>query len=248
MDRFVDRSLTGPTSRRFLGAFLPFQTRIAERGVVNSLARVTLKLSAPGVPDIFQGSEVWNLRLVDPDNRQPVDHAGHVGLLQRIEPWLDVESLATEATHERAAAIQEMLEHWTDGRIKLFVTAACLRWRRRYRDLFRSGEYVPLETETADTAPAGVVTFCRRLGDSAVIVVTPRFSSHLSNELNRFPVGTEVWRTARILLPRDLAGRRFVNLFTRERLEPVNYREEWSLMVGDVLRTCPVAWLIGRSA
>lgn len=263
MDHFIERTLTGPTSRRFVSAFLPFQARIAERGVVNSLAQVALKLAAPGVPDIFQGSELWNLRLVDPDNREPIDFERSRELLHQLEAWLDVETLQPPPTGhpqpdtrnpkppagaDRLAAIEDMLDHWIDGRIKLFLTAACLRWRRPNHDLFATGDYVPLDTETGDTTPAGIVAFCRRSAHSVVLVAVPRFCALLSSELRRLPVGPDVWRTARILLPRELAEVRFVNLFTREELQPVNYREEWSLMVGDVLRTCPVAWLVGRTA
>ncbi|MBI3263751.1 MAG: malto-oligosyltrehalose synthase [Acidobacteria bacterium] len=243
-DGFIERTLTGPTSRRFLAAFLPFQARIAERGVVNSLAQVALKLAVPGVPDIFQGSEVWNLRLVDPDNREPIDHTRSRELLGQLDPWLDVDHPTAPAEPDRLGAIQDMLEQWTDGRIKLFITAACLRWRRLRSDLFATGDYLPLDSETVDTAPAGIVTFCRRSSTAVVLVAVPRFCALLSSGLGRFPVGPEVWRTARILLPPDLAGARFVNLFTREAVQPLHYREEWSLMVSDVLRTCPVAWLV----
>lgn len=247
MDRFTERTLTGPTSRRFLAAFLPFQARIAERGVVNSLAQVALKAAVPGVPDIFQGSEFWNLRLVDPDNREPIDYQRGRDLLRQLEPWLDVDDLPAPAGADRLAGLEAMLDGWTDGRIKLFITAACLRWRRLQRNLFAAGDYLPLDTETADTAPAGIVAFCRRSANSTVLVAVPRFCALLSTELRRFPVGPELWRTARILLPRDLAEVRFVNLFTHEELQPINYREEWSLMVSDVLRTCPVAWLVSQA-
>ncbi|MBI4476406.1 MAG: malto-oligosyltrehalose synthase [Acidobacteria bacterium] len=271
MHAFIARTLTGPTSRRFLAAFLPFQARIAQLGAVNSLAQVVLKIAAPGVPDIFQGSERWNLRLVDPDNRQRPDHARSRDLLRQIGRWIEVDldnlDLPPEGgSHEdtdhsedpdRLAATADMLAHWPDGRIKLFVTACCLTARRRAGDRFARAEYLPLDTETADTAPAGIVSFARRYDGTVALVAAPRFCAVLSDFAQEgapgpghggraFPLGPEVWRGARILLPRDWSGLRFINVFTREAVQPVHYREEWSLMVGDVLKSCPVAWLVAR--
>jgi len=86
---FVERTLTGPTSRRFLSAFLPFARRVAHLGMINSLSQLALKIASPGVPDFYQGTELWDLHLVDPDNRQPVDYERRMKYLEELRPWLD---------------------------------------------------------------------------------------------------------------------------------------------------------------
>jgi (1->4)-alpha-D-glucan 1-alpha-D-glucosylmutase len=127
---FVERILGPSGGPRFLPVFLPFQQRIAAAAVVNSLAQVVLKLGSPGVPDFYQGTELWDLSLVDPDNRRPVDFDVRQRLLER-----------NETTPSDPA---ELLSSWGDGSIKLFVTAAGLRLRRDLPEVFVGGEYLPL--------------------------------------------------------------------------------------------------------
>src|SRR5262249_25155277 len=149
-----------------LGAFGPFARRIARLGMINSLAQLTLKMGSPGIPDFYQGTELWDLSLVDPDNRRPVDFAHRVNALTDIDKGL---ALCGEA---RAAYTSALLDSWKDGRIKLMFTAAGLRLRRGDPELFLNADYIPLKTDV--TVPAGVVAFARVLDDRAAIFAAPR--------------------------------------------------------------------------
>ena len=118
---FVRAALDVSRPNAFLDAFLPFQERVARLGVRNSLVQTVLKLTLPGMPDLYQGAELWDLSLVDPDNRRPVDFATRTKLLEEV--------LAI-SEHERGTATLEMLENWQDGRVKLALTATLLTHRR----------------------------------------------------------------------------------------------------------------------
>src|SRR5216117_841971 len=128
MRDFVTRVLDSAPRNKFLPIFLPVAKEIARLGAINSPTQTLLKLTSPGVPDIYQGSEIWDYSLVDPDNRRPVDY-------NRRREMLDALATATPG---------ELMQTWPDGRIKLFLTQLLLRFRRQYPDLFHRGEYLPL--------------------------------------------------------------------------------------------------------
>jgi (1->4)-alpha-D-glucan 1-alpha-D-glucosylmutase len=178
---------TALASRAFLAQFAPFASRVARLGVQNSLVQLALKLTAPGVPDIYQGTETWDLSLVDPDNRRPVDFAHRAALLDAVD-----EGLAAD----RVAALAQWLRHWHDGRIKLATTRVLLALRARTADVFAAGAYEPC----AVTGPraAELIAYVRRRGASVVL-----------SAVQRFPVRAERshdWRGTRILVPRDADG------------------------------------------
>jgi (1->4)-alpha-D-glucan 1-alpha-D-glucosylmutase len=152
---FVDRVLAGPGAGPFLKSFSAFLNRVAAPGVWNSLSQVVLKNTSPGVPDLYQGNEGWDFHLADPDNRRPVDFKSR---LNALEALASVEALPPR---ERGPALANLAGQWGDGRIKLFVTAAMLRFRRKYSDLFLHGDYVPLllgRFETNTWWPLAAVT------------------------------------------------------------------------------------------
>jgi (1->4)-alpha-D-glucan 1-alpha-D-glucosylmutase len=241
VDRFVERVLTGPGGAKFLPAFAPFASRIARCGMVNGLSQVALKIGSPGVPDFYQGTELWDLSLVDPDNRRPVD-------FDRRREWLArVDEISTLATDERVAAVADLTAHWEDGRIKMLVTALGLRLRREWQDVFLRGRYLPLVT--AITVSAGVVAFARILDDKVAIVVAPRLVAGLMAEQgNALPLGGDTWKTSRILLPPELHGRTFRHLLTGTELVPTAASgDEW-LFAGQVFESVPVAILTSVTA
>jgi (1->4)-alpha-D-glucan 1-alpha-D-glucosylmutase len=230
--RFVERSLA---DAKFLAAFQALQRRIELTGMVNSLSQVVLKMISPGVPDVYQGAELWDFSLVDPDNRRPVDFERRRELLEDIDQILGLEPLPREA------AISKRLAQWQDGAIKLLATTACLRLRRELPDLFLQGSYVPLETESS--VDADLVAFARVLGDVAVIAAVPRFCAPLMGVPARLPTGGDTWQTSRVLLPPDLAGRTFRHAFTGFEVKPTaTERESW-LFAGQLFATLPVAVL-----
>lgn len=153
MSHFIARILDRNSGHLFLGAFLPLQRRVAELGVHKSLVQLALKLTCPGVPDIYQGCELWDFSLVDPDNRRAVDFASRSRMLARVQAWDALEP--AQQTRQLAA----WREHWQDGAIKLHVLRRLLRLRAMRPLLFSAGAYRPLDV--ADTAGDGAVAFER---------------------------------------------------------------------------------------
>jgi (1->4)-alpha-D-glucan 1-alpha-D-glucosylmutase len=171
---FVARAIA---HRTFLDDFLPFQAEVARLGLINSLAQTLLRLTAPGVPDTYQGQELWDFSLVDPDNRRPVDYAQRRELLDSIRDTTDGRAL---------------LDRASDGRLKLFITWRVLTLRREQPGLFTTGTYEPLHTSGAKAAHA--FAFARRHEDRAAIAIIPRLPATLGdgwgNTTLVFPRGT----------------------------------------------------------
>jgi (1->4)-alpha-D-glucan 1-alpha-D-glucosylmutase len=231
---FVDNTLAGPRAAKFLNSFLPFQQRIARLGMLNSLAQLVLKVVCPGVPDFYQGTELWDLSLVDPDNRRPVDMEQRRQLLEDLEPALREESSGA------AGKVAELLEHWQDGRIKLFITACGLRLRHCLPPVFLQGEYIPLQG-TGEQANH-LVGVARRLEDQVVLAVAPRLQVHLA--ATHLPLGPDTWKATRLVLPSCIPAGSFRNVITHERVEPARESGQMCIWAADALATCPVALLL----
>ncbi len=237
LTRFVERVLSSPGADRFLSAFLPFQARIAQLGMVNSLAQLVLKLASPGVPDFYQGTELWDLSLVDPDNRRLVDYEHRRSLLHAMEALLPQDP--TRANVDRSALVRDLLEHWQDGRIKLFITACGLRLRRVMADLFLRGSYRPLDTQGVHAGHA--IAFAREHNGRGVIAVVPRLVGGLRSTDQSLPVGEDCWEDTSIRLPREFAAREHRNVFTGEVSTCSN--DSLNLPVAGILRSAPIALL-----
>src|SRR5260370_27051085 len=155
----------------FLPAFRPFQRLVAAHGAVNSLAQTLLKLTVPGVPDFYQGTELWDLALVDPDNRRPVDFARRQALLEALRARIAADAAAgTDAT----ALCAELLAHSPDRRLKLFLTHRALALRRERAPLFAVGGYRALG---ADGPGADhLLALARADGTDAVVAAVPRLT------------------------------------------------------------------------
>ena len=203
VERFVRAILDRRRPNVFLQAFEPLQARVAQLGIYNSLAQLLIKVTAPGVPDFYQGSELWELNLVDPDNRRPVDYA-----MRRA-------TLAGLGTSTPA----DLLERRVDGRVKMFVTNRALAARAELRDLYEQGDYVPLQASGA--RKDSLFAFARTLPGSASIAITcvPRLVASLTPD-GAPPIGGAVWTDTRIELPPALtAPARFRDVFTGATLE-----------------------------
>jgi (1->4)-alpha-D-glucan 1-alpha-D-glucosylmutase len=175
----------------------PFPTEVAELarhmarfGYLNSLAQTLCKLTAPGVPDIYQGQELWDDSLVDPDNRRPVDYALRRRLLADVKSWTSPEHLLGG------------LAKLEDGRCKLYVTFKALEFRRANEALFRDGTYLPLTV--AGEYAQHVLAYARKLADRFAIVVLPRLSLRLLGSIEGLPLGPDVWGDTHIEIPRRL--------------------------------------------
>ncbi len=227
-DAFIERLFDPRRSARFWRDFIPFQKEIARVGMHNSLSQLVLKLASPGVSDIYQGNELWDFSLVDPDNRRPVDFARRQKLLADLDSGLggDLASLS-RALWEDAA----------DGRIKLLVTAIGLRLRRRFPALFHEGDYQPLQTRGA--CADRLVAFMRASTDTRLIAVVPRLCVPL---LRRFGTlcGGEAWGETRIEVPDTRSGRRFVDVFTGREVALSSGGGQSGLWARDLFQTLPV--------
>jgi len=188
VEQFVRRILDPERGRAFLADLLPFQERLAVVGAVNGLAQVLLKLTAPGVPDIYQGTEFWDLSLVDPDNRRPVDFDERNARLRRLE-------------HEHLA---RLLANWRDGAIKQAVVARTLGFRRTRPEIFTAGGYQPLSVDGEHAER--IVGFARTHEGAAVIAVAPRLVAPLLDGVDRPLPPAEAWGDTRLVLPDDARG------------------------------------------
>ncbi len=191
MRDFVAKILDASSRNKFVPIFLPVAQEIARLGAINSLTQTLLKLTSPGVPDIYQGNEIWDYSLVDPDNRRAVDYTRR---------WEMLEALPS-------ATPEELMQTWPDGRIKLFLTQRVLRFRREHSDLFQAGEYLPLHT--SGTFAECCLSFARRRADKWIVVIAPRLSARIG-----FPPVGKLWKDTTIELPETLPLKRAHDLFT----------------------------------
>lgn len=204
--RFLERTLAGPRTHRFLASFAPFLRRVAFHGALNSLAQVALKGASPGVPDFYQGTELWDLSLADPDNRRPVNFARRADLLRGMSPFL----MPATPCAEREAFLTSLLTAWPDGRVKLFVTAAVLAARRRAPSLFLNGDYTPLPVEGPEQD--AFVAFTRCHGARRLLLAVPRRTTGRAEEA---PVGARWrWDGHRLVLPDEAQGTLWRNVLT----------------------------------
>ena len=223
---FVDEIMTRSPQNAFLEQFLPLQKRVAFYGIFNSLSQSLIKITCPGVPDFYQGAEFWDLNLVDPDNRRPVDFEKRRAILREI---------AARVEGDRPALIGELLQTRNDGRIKLFLLLMGLRARREYPQVFQRGRYLPLTA--SGRYEDHVVAFARDAEELWAVTIVPRFLVGLVRE-EEYPLGTAIWQDTRVPLP-DGLSRTWRNALTGE---VVHARD--SLVIGEILQSFPVALLV----
>ena len=235
VQRFVSAVLQDPT---FLGELAPVAETVAYYGMCNSLSQTLLKLTVPGVPDIYQGNETWDFSLVDPDNRRPVDYEWRQRVLAELEAQRQTCRLNVPAF---AASLTET---WKDGRIKLYVTSRTLTYRRDHAQLFQEGAYLPVEA--SGDARQHVCAFVRRSEHESLIVAIPRLLARLHPNTQLFPLAAPVWQDTRLMLPPEETGRQYCNLFTGEQLSPSDYEGQPTLLLAEVFARFPVALLSTR--
>ena len=210
--QFIASILDPRKGARFLKEFIPVADKIAPIGAINSLTQTVLKLTVPGMPDIYQGCEIWDDSLVDPDNRRQVNYDERRKLLKKLDTSADP---------------TDLLEHWSDGRIKLFVTSRLLRFRRKNPAIFGAGAYIPVSAAGAHSE--NVVAFCREHASGSILVVVPRLSSQVGTP----PVGY-VWEDTALEWT-SVEKQKYVDLFTGKEME--------STSISDLLSDFPAAVL-----
>jgi len=230
---FVSKILAPGPGNRFLRDFLAFHPHIARLGMVNSLAQTLLKITAPGVPDFYQGTEIWDFSLVDPDNRRPVDFPARVALLADMRDRI--------ANGDLAALARDLVSRWEDGGIKLYTIHRALGCRRQTPDLFQVGDYVPLRT--GGTSGDRVVAFARRGPTGAVVTMVPRLVAPVTDAGARLPLGPVAWSDTVVFLPSVLSEAPYVNLFTGSEIRTVGSEGGPAFRVADVLKDFPVGLL-----
>jgi (1->4)-alpha-D-glucan 1-alpha-D-glucosylmutase len=236
MARFVERTLTGATSLRFLRSFVPLQRRIAARGMINSLSQLVLKLGSPGVSDVYQGNELWDLSLVDPDNRRSVDFRHRHRVLHELMPLIDSVAAGRCPREELIG----LFESWEDGRIKLFITACALRFRRAHPEVVRDGIYDPLLPQ--GPSAEHLVGFGRRHQSGELLVIVPRLLVSLVPD-DSPPTGEAVWTTTRVQMPASYGARCYRHLLTGDTVLIEGGPEERWIRAADLYRHWPVAML-----
>ncbi|MBA4142010.1 MAG: malto-oligosyltrehalose synthase [Nitrosospira sp.] len=233
---FVRALLSSEPANLFLREFLPFQQRVARVGAFNSLSQLLLKLTSPGVPDIYQGNEVWDFSLVDPDNRRAVDYKGRATALRAIRSMYAAEGGDTCA--------QSLLENLRDGRIKLYLTWKTLTFRREREQLFRDGDYLPLKAQ--GVRAEHVCAYARHHGNETLLVVVPRLFAGLMEEHGKSPVGEAVWTDTWLELPSERMQESWTNILTGETFSAHAHKEDRGLKgleIAQLFKTFPYALL-----
>jgi (1->4)-alpha-D-glucan 1-alpha-D-glucosylmutase len=233
---FVQKVLSDEAAG-FLADLDSFAHRIAGSGLVNSLAQLLLKATVPGVPDFYQGTELWDFNLVDPDNRRAVDFAER---RRRLDNLLD------KANKDIQALASALSASWPDPDVKLWVTAQCLSLRRDWPDVFRFGEYVPLSA--SGPVAEHVLSFARHFDRQCVVTVVPRQFHALADRRgeNQPGIPRANWKGTRLILPVE-TSRPWKDALTGRLDEPQRVNGEVSLEIEQLLDIFPVALLTFRS-
>ncbi|QSR89017.1 malto-oligosyltrehalose synthase [Methylacidiphilum caldifontis] len=224
--KFIE-SLLNPNNTRFWDAFIPFQKKIAHFGIINSLSQLVLKLSAPGIPDFYQGTELWDFSFVDPDNRRPIDFDTRKKILAQFL-----------AIKDEAFFVQEMLKNYTDGRIKLWITYKGLQARKKFPEVFCSKSYIPLIIKGSKSRNG--FAFLRCFENKWALVVVPKFCTELCQE-GEFPMGQEIWQDTAVFLPED-APVEWVSLIAEEGVR----KWEKKVRIAEALNILPVGMWYGE--
>lgn len=231
IENFIRGALDPERNPIFCSELAQFVAPLARAGACNSLAQTLLKIGAPGVPDFYQGTELWDLNLVDPDNRRAVDFELRQNLLS---------GMCEQAQRDRPALLADLLANWPDARVKLFMTHVALQFRRQNASFFISSEYLPLAAQGEHRDQ--LFGFARRQRDRWVLIIVPRCVSKLLAD-DRLAVPPEAWADTAMLLPEG-APARWRNLFSEQPIAVGG--QPARLPAAELLRAFPVACLVGE--
>ncbi len=236
--RFVSKVLENSPQNPFLADFRALAAKVAYYGAYNALTQTLFELTAPGMPDIYQGNEALDLSLVDPDNRRPVPYDRNAELLQAIDQQLE------RAAADRELYVRGVVEETNVSAAKLLVVSRTLRFRREHPTLFTDGAYVPLEVVGPHSEH--VVAFARRAGEDEALVVGPRLLTQVASQ-GQAPLG-ERWGGSTFIVTEAEAGTSYTNLFTGERVEVITIDGSARLPIAAVFANFPVAILVKSDA
>jgi (1->4)-alpha-D-glucan 1-alpha-D-glucosylmutase len=232
IDGILDRSQENP----FLAAFKPFQQKIAHYGIYNALSQVLLKITSPGVPDIYQGNELFDLSLVDPDNRRPVDYQSRMKKLDLLKKRSAAEGPVP------LSLIHDLIREKENGLIKLYVTWRALSYRRENPALFLNGSYLPLEV--LGEKKGHLCAFSRNLNREEMIVAAPRLMVSLMGE-SEPPLG-KVWEGSSLILEEGEAGSSYEHVLTGEVIKAREEEGKVVLSLPEIFSSFPLGLLKKR--
>lgn len=228
---FIERILDPAPGNEFVAKVGEFVGQLVYPGMLNSLSQVLLKTASPGVPDFYQGSEIWNLSLVDPDNRRPVNYAERRRLLASLR----------ECEREgQCEFLERLAKEPNDGRLKLWVTQRSLLFRRRHRALFEHGTYTPVTAR--GKRREHVIAFGRAFERQAVLAVAGRFF-HRLGAVAAGGLTAELWEDTELVLPRGMAGNRFRDALTGREVDAEGRERGRRIRLREILAPLPVALL-----
>lgn len=237
LSNFTRAILTRTAKNQFLNDFGEFHRRIAQIGIFNSVSQSLLKMTSPGVPDIYQGNELYDFSLVDPDNRRPVDYDRRKTLLARLQN-----------TARSSASLIEFVNGLSklsaSDDAKLYMTWKTLNLRNEEATLFQDGAYIPLKV--SGERSEHIVAFARELKGQSVVVAVPRLCAALLGENLDTVCDETLWGDMRVEITNAL-GKCYHNVFTGECLPVVETAGQFFLNISDLLRYFPVALLTSKS-
>ena len=236
---FADALINAPPDCAFLTDFRPFQRRIARLGMFNSLSQTLIKLTVPGVPDIYQGCESWSFSLVDPDNRRPVDFGSRQTML------VGLQTLFAQESQQRSVGVRALCDTLEDGRAKLLTVWLGLMLRQRWPEVFQQGSYLPLAVRGEQAAH--LCAYARSFGERTVITVAPRFFVRLLGDAEMLPLGEKVWKHTSVELPSSLGDKQYTCVFTGKVLKHQKRQSRWHMPVAQILAEFPVGLIIGEN-
>lgn len=240
-EHFVEQVLRGACAPAFLKSFIPFARRVAVLGAWSSLSQVVLKLSSPGVPDTYQGCELWDLNLVDPDNRRPVDYSTRELRLLALKTQV---ADTVDNPEKRMRLMKKLCRGWWTGDVKLLYVATGLGLRRQYADLFLYGKYHPLQAQ--GPGAEHVIAFAREHAGELVIMIALRWFSGLLQAPYRLGDLRRNLQNTTIEIPYVGHMLTLENTLTGERHMLKRENETISLRVGDAVGELPAVWLQSR--
>lgn len=223
---FLDRIMDFKRNDAFWEDFVPFQRKIAHYGILNSLSQTLIKITSPGIPDFYQGTELWDLSLVDPDNRRPIDFDVRGKFLAEI---IDLDG--------NRDFLKDLMATPENGKIKLYLIYRSLLTRKENQSLFEEGAYIPLKAGGAHSDK--LFAFARKAGNSWVITIAPRLLANLVAE-GEYPLGQTIWSDTHLIMP-DGTPPNWINAITGEEL-----RAGRKLLIGEVFTSFPLALIHAR--
>ena len=210
-------------------------------GELNALSQLLLKLTCPGIPDIYQGSELWDMRLVDPDNRGLVDYEERISILKNLHKVCKGVEEEASGGNSLGKLSKSLMQAKSDGRIKFYILYRTLHYRRDRQDLFTDGDYVPLNAKGMKSGH--ICSFMRSFKSDSAVVAVPRLIAGLTGGREAAPFGEAVWKDTWLPLPNSRKGDSYRNIFTGEKIVAEERGGLTGLTVASFFQSFPVALL-----